>query len=274
MQTTFAPAASGTLIDVQANANVVQNDNTALQASVNVRNHFEQLTLEREAWETNAYRTSNEQLYAILQKCYQTYKAMTSDAPEAKALRSGLQDYINSKGLKFRDGTHTIVKIVKCVFGDDRRRVSAYGIVLRTALAQNIFAHDIPAFIRNNGGVEEIRLAKAPNAMTLKQKAGVATSAVQSENMGVFSSAALSQKLDAGNIGKTVVLLGTWQADGSVVMHSVVENEGAVNAALASFYASNKKALTAQAFQQDAVNDLQAAREAIANATASGVVFA
>ena len=274
MQTTFTQAASSNLIGSQATPNVVSNDSTALQASVNVRNHFEQLTLEREAWENNVYRTSNEQLYAILQKCYQTYQAMTSASDEAKALRSGLQDYINSKGLKFKDGTHTIVKIVKCVFGDDRRRVSAYGIVLRTALAQNIFAYDIPAFIRSNGGVEEIRLTKAPNAMSLKQKASVATVAVQSENMGVFSSAALAQKLDAGNIGKTVVMLGTWQADGSVVMRSVVESEGAINAALASYYVSHKKALTTQATQQEVVSDLQAAREVIANAAAAGAVFA
>jgi hypothetical protein len=252
---------------------VVQHDTAATaQATANVRLHFEQLAAEREAWEVNAYRTSNEQLYVLLQKCYSTYAAMAGDTPEAAALRSGLKDYINLKGLKFNAGTHTLVKIVKCVFGNDRRRTSAYGIVLRSALAQHISVLDIPAFIRNKGGVEEIRLSKAPNAMTAKQKAVVAAEAVRADNMGVFASTALSSKLDAGNIGKSVVLIGTWQADGSVVVRSVVQNDTAVNAALTSYYSANKAAVQERAKQQDAANDARVAQTAIAAAAASAVV--
>ena len=116
--------------------NVVQNDTatSTAKASEVVRNHFEQLAVEREAWESTVYRTNNEQLYVLLQKCYQTYKAMSGTEDDAVKLRKGLSDFINTKGYKFNTGTHTIVKIVKCVFGADRRRVSAYGIVLRTAL--------------------------------------------------------------------------------------------------------------------------------------------
>lgn len=259
----------------QSVSTVVLNDNatiSAAQATVNVRHYFEQLTAEREAWEINAFRTSNEQLYALLQKCYSTYAAMTSDSEEAEALRSGLKDYINTKGLKFNAGTHTLVKIVKCIFGNDRRRISAYGIVLRAALAQRISVLDIPAFIRSNGGVEEIRLAKAPNAMTVKQKASAAAEAVLAESMGVFVSNALSSKLDAGNIGKSVVLIGTWQADGSVVVRSVVQNDTAVNAALASYYSANKAAVLEQSKQQEAANDAQVAQDAINAAVSSAVI--
>jgi hypothetical protein len=268
----FTETTSSNIKADQAERNVAQHDNSALQATVNVRNHFDQLTFEREAWENNALRTSNEQLYSILQKCYQTYKAMSSDAPEAKVLREALRDYINSKGLKFKDGTHTIVKIVKCVFGDNRRRVSAYGIVLRSALAQNIFPTDIPAFIRENGGVEEIRLQKAPNAMTAKKKAEVASDDLQYQNMGTYTNAAAAQKLDAGNIGKPVVLIGTWQADGSIVMRSIVQSETAINAALTAHYSANKATVTQRATEQSAANDAQIKHEAIAAAASSAVV--
>ncbi len=254
-----------------AAGNVGQHDNSANKPTINVRNHFDQLTFEREAWENNAFRTSNEQLYVILQKCYQTYKAMSTDLPEAAALRSGLKDYIDTKGLKFKTGTHTLVKIVKCVFGDDRRRVSAYGIVLRTALAKNISMMDIPAFIRENGGVEEIRLQKAPNAMTAKKKAEVATNDLQHENMGIYANPALAQKLDAGHIGKPVVLLGTWQADGSVVMRSIVQNDTAINAALAAHYSENKSAVKQRATEQVAANDAQIKRDAIEDAASNAV---
>lgn len=277
MQNTVITPILSTAIEIstaaQTNQTVVLNDTaTAVQATVNVRQYFEQLSAEREAWEINAFRTSNEQLYALLQKCYSTYAAMSGDTAEAAALRSGLKDYINTKGLKFNAGTHTIVKIVKCIFGNDRRRVSAYGIVLRSALAQRISAMDIPAFIRSNGGVEEIRLAKAPNAMTAKQKASAAAEAVLAESMGVFASNALSTKLDAGNIGKSVVLIGTWQADGSVVVRSVVQNDTAVNAALTSYYSTNKTAVIEQSKRQEAANDAQVTQDAIAAAVSTAVI--
>lgn len=273
--TVITPVLSTVTATAQPAPTVVLNDTAnpaAAQATVNVRHYFEQLSAEREAWEVNAFRTSNEQLYVLLQKCYSTYAAMSGDTDEAAALRSGLKDYINTKGLKFNAGTHTIVKIVKCVFGNDRRRISAYGIVLRSALAQRISVLDIPAFIRSNGGVEEIRLAKAPNAMTAKQKASAAAEAVLAESMGVFASNALSSKLDAGNIGKSVVLIGTWQADGSVVVRSVVQNDTAVNAALASYYSTNKATVVEQAKRQEAANDAQVTQDAITAAVSSAVI--
>jgi hypothetical protein len=267
---------SGAELTNSTPANDVKNDTATMiaQASEGLRNHFEQLAVEREAWENTVYRTSNDQLYALLQKCYQTYQAMTGTEDEASALRKGLNDYINTKGYKFNTGTHTLVKIVKCVFGADRRRVSAYGIVLRTALAKKISAVDLPQFIRAQGGVEEIRLAKAPNAMTAKQKAAKAAEAVRTENMGVFASESLGSKLDAGNIGKSVVLIGTWQADGSVIVRSVVENDSAVNAALASYYTSVKDTLKQRTEQKQAANDELIKHEVIAIAAKSAVVNA
>jgi hypothetical protein len=267
---------SGAELTNSTPANDVKNDTATMiaQASEGLRNHFEQLAVEREAWENTVYRTSNDQLYALLQKCYQTYQAMTGTEDEASALRKGLNDYINTKGYKFNTGTHTLVKIVKCVFGADRRRVSAYGIVLRTALAKKISAVDLPQFIRAQGGVEEIRLAKAPNAMTAKQKAAKAAEAVQTENMGVFASESLGSKLDAGNIGKSVVLIGTWQADGSVIVRSVVENDSAVNAALACHFSANKSEVKEAATQKQAANDEQVKQDAISQAVQAAVVNA
>lgn len=171
----------------------------------------------------------------------------------------------------FGKGTHTINKIVKCVFGFDRRRVSAYGIVLRTALANKVLAAQVPAFIRDNGGVEEIRLAKSPNAMTPKQKAGIAASTVVVNDLGVVSSHALSAKLDAGKIGTNTVLIGTWQADGSVVIRAVVESDTALNAALASHYAKNQADIAADKKRREeeaiAKAKADAAKEAAESAT-------
>lgn len=257
---------------VQETPNVVKHDSAAIdqaQAKTPMKTAYasiEQLVIEREVWEQTVYRTSNDMLYGLLQKCYGLYKSMEGMSADAIVLRSGLTDYINLKNIKCASTSHTLVKIVKCVFGDDRRRASAYGIVLRAALAEKKAVADIPTFIKDNGGVEEIRLAKAPNALTSKQKASVSVSALQNGSMGVFSSAEISQKLDAGNIGKPVVLIGFWQADGSVRVQAMVQSDTAVTAALSSFYGTAKASLSLIAQQQQAANDSQIAKDAVTQA--------
>lgn len=258
---------------------VVQSDTpTAAQAAQGTKVTFaaiEQLVVEREVWEDNAFRTSNEQLYALLQSCYGLYKAMDSGSAEAKALRDGLKDYINVKGYIFTKSSHTLTKIVKCVFGTDRRRVSTYSIVLRSALSKNIGILDVADFIRNGGGVEEIRLSKAPNAMTPKQKAAVAHSTVVVNSIAVVSSPALSGLLnDAGKIGTNTVLIGTWQADGSVVVRAVVESDTVLTAALASHYSAIKDAAKAQAVEQKAATATDTKQQAIDAAAATATVTA
>ena len=258
---------------------VVLNDTpTAAQSAQGTQSaasQLEQLVLDREVWEHNAFRTSNEQLYGLLQRCYGLYKAMEGSSPEALALRSGLRDYINLKGLSkhFNKSSHTITKIVKCVLGSERRRINAYSTVLRSALANKVGLLDVAAFIRERGGVEEIRLAKSPNAMTPKQKAAVATSTVVYKSLAIASSPALSGLLnDAGKIGTNTVLIGTWQADGSVVVRAVVESDTVLTAALASHYSAVKQGAKAQAEAQQTAEEAASKQAAINAAAATAVV--
>lgn len=256
---------------------VVQNDTFSVN-SVTVRDEsgntvgapkrpavvlIEDLIAEKDAWFNNAYRTSNEQLYTLLGKCYALYQQLSEPGENGKRLREGLDEYIKAKGYVFSASSHTIVKIVKCVFGADRRRVSAYGIVLRSALSQKLTAEQIPEFIRNNGGVEEIRLAKSPNSMTPKKKAEIGKQSLTEQRLGVLEHPSLKAALDAGNIDQPVVLLGTWQSDGSIVVHTFTNSSAAVTAALASHYSSVKVAESATKVEVEAANDAAATHEAI-----------
>lgn len=235
---------------------------------------LEQLVEERTLWEQNAYRTSNEQLYELLGKCYAHYKAMCVDTEAATAMREGLTEYIEHKGYLFAKSTHTLNKIVRCVFGVDRRRVSAYGIVLRTALANDVTVDGLADFIREKNGVEEIRLAKSPNAKTPAEKAVLAGSYIGLHDFGTVTSPELSKKLDGGKIGKKAVFIGVWQADGSVILRAVVESDTALNAALASYYAATKAEFAAQvkATTEKAIADVK--QQAINNAAATASVTA
>jgi len=212
-------------------------------------------------------------LYALLAKCYGFYEQLKTGDDAAK-LRKELDAYISEKNYMFSAGSHTLTKIVKCVFGGDRRRVSAYSIVLRTALANQLKVADIADFIRESGGVEEVRLAKSPNAMSAKQKAEAGADSLTSKTIVNVTAPAFSEKLDAGNIGKPVVLLGTWNADGSISVHSFTNSAGAVNAALVAHFAQVKAVADAKKAEITAANDSQIAKDAVTQAVAEATTLA
>ena len=213
-------------------------------------------------WEQNAYKTSNELLYGMLQRCYAYYKQMCVNNSEGQAAREGLEAYIAEKGYVFTKSTHNITKIVKCVFGADRQRVSAYSIALRRAHAENTSVMDIAAFIAENGGVEELRLPKS-NALTPKQKATQAGAIIGSQYLGKIKTAQVSEKLDISNINKQVVLIATQGADGELTINALVSSQAALDAALASYYTSNKSNLHASAQTAVALEPQQAAAAAV-----------
>ena len=209
---------------------------------------IEQLAADRKAWQEGAFRTSNEQLYVILRDCYKMYLDMCKDTAASKLLRETLARYIAENKISVKDSAHTLVKIVRCVFGNDRRRVSAYGIVLRAAYAAKVIAEDLPAYIRDNGGVEEVRLAKSPSYVSPKGKAEVAANWLADVNLATVKSDALSVKLDAANIGSKHVLVVTQQADGSLTANAFISSQSVVTSALSAFYSEHKQqAKTAEA---------------------------
>ena len=270
MQTSSFSASSVVAPSNAANAAPVVQDDTAANASAAVPQYtfarIEQLAIDRQAWETTVYRTSNEMLYGLLQKCYQLYKDMEGTGDDAKKLLDALDTYVKFKGYKFLKSTHTLSKIVKCVFSDttsnegtDRRRVSAYSMVLQKALGDGIAADGIATFITNAGGVEAIRLGKTSSGVTSAavQKRVEAKTSIAQKSMGVAMGLQLGAMLDAGKIGTQVVLIGTWQADGSVVVQAVVQSDSALNAALTSFHSESKSKpeTKTQAAETTAAND-------------------
>jgi hypothetical protein len=244
----------------------VKATGTVLQSSKSVSTILKELIAEKDAWFTNAYKTSNDQLYALLGNCYGFYEQFKQSREVATKLDKELDAYITEKGYKFSSGSHTLTKIVKCVFGADRRRVSAYSIVLRTALAKQIKVSELANFIRESGGVEEVRLMKSPNAMTAKQKAEAGASTLTSKTIVNVTAPAFKEALDAGNIGKPVVLIGTWNADGSISVHSFSNSAGAVNAALVVQFAIAKSEAEAIKVETTAANDSLFTKTAVAQA--------
>jgi hypothetical protein len=253
-------------VKVSAKTKVVLNDKQKNKA---VFNFVSALAFAHKQWQVNAYAKSNNELYKLLAECYANYLAMCADNAKSKDLREQLDAYIKANNLVFRKGTHNLVKIVKCVFGNtDKRRISTYGIVLRTALANGIKANQVAAFIKDSGGVQEIKLARG-NGLTAKAKAEAVKTFLAKKSLAEVTSVKIAESVDASKVGQQVVFVATQKANGKFVINAVTNSTGAVNTALAACYTSNKAKVTNKKAEQKVANKDAAINNAIKQALAA-----
>lgn len=141
------------------------------------------LVAEREAWEAGAYATSNQQLYALLDKCLTAY----NEAKRSALLRAKITQMLDERSLPHNSSTNTLTKIVRLVFANCGKRAYAYTRVLSVAAADKPENVTLASFITNNGGIEEIRR---------RSKSGVSPSVLRQQHI----TAASKHMIDAGGI--------------------------------------------------------------------------
>lgn len=245
----------------QAINTVVKNDtstvpsiklaNLSVPATISVDNSSSQpaqtklsaMEKARMSWETTELAASNKRLYSILKDAYSFYLVLKLDPiKETRAqYEKDLKNFSIERKYGFMPSTHDMTRVVKCVFGVDRRRVSAYSIALREALRQCVSAADLVEFININGGVEQIRLGGS-KPLSVKKRAEQAKDEVLAADLGNIK---FDQHLFAGNpdwTDKQVVIVATYLPTGEFQANAVVRHDSAVNAALAAFYSLQKSA--------------------------------
>ena len=196
---------------------------------------IDQLISERQHWENHELANSNETLYALLQHCYSLNNAMSGSDGTAKALRKGLANYIQDKKYQFKESSPLIAKIVKCVFGVDRRRVNAYSSALRVAMAEKVAVMELPKFFKDQGGIEEVRRkATTGKAKTMKDKVQLGRAVLESDVLASIASDSLNANFSNQNLEEGVVLLATREDDGTFAIRRVVQSNSAVKSALAA----------------------------------------
>lgn len=223
---------------------------------------------ERVSWEQNEFDRSNKKLYAILKTCYAMFQTMNSTDAEAKAYKLAFNEFCERNHFNFKGSTHLTAKIVHCVFGDDRRRVSNYGTALRIAAEKKVTHSDFISFIETCGGVEEVRRdKKAGKSPKDRAKAGKAS--LHGEVLGSVSSELLNSKFDASAYTDAVLLLATKEDDGSFAIRRVIQNSTVITAALASLAKDVQKEAEKTVVEDTAVNDMQQRSHAIELAIAA-----
>lgn len=190
----------------------------------------------RISWETTELAASNNRLYSILKQAYSFYLVLKQDENKdvRKAQAEGMDLFIAQRGYTFTPSTHDMTRVVKCVFGVDRRRVSAYSIALREALRQEVEANDLIAFIEDNGGVEQIRMGGTKPLSAAKRAERVKDEVVERE-LGKIKFDATAIAADADWTDKQVVIIATYLPTGEFEANAVLRHDGAVNAALAAY---------------------------------------
>jgi hypothetical protein len=197
-------------------------------------------------WEANELAASNKRLYSILMDAYTYYMTMKTDSnKDTRALYADdLTRFIEERKYVFAPTSHDMTRVVKCVFGADRRRVSSYSIALREALRQDVVAKDLAVFIEQNGGVEQIRLG-GTKPLSAKLRAGKVKQEVLDAELGLIKFDARLVGADADWADKQVVIVATYLPTGEFQANAVIRHDSAVNAALAAYYSNQQAAVRA-----------------------------
>ncbi len=238
--------------------NVASNDTTTI--SFDASKPLLNLEAKRIYWEQGAFRTSNQELYGILAECL-GYASTSLSIKQAKARAEALEEFFRTRGYKHSADTPLVTRVVKAVFGNvDRRRISTYSLVLRQAVKEGVTALDLPTWIENKGGVQEIKLGHSATYVSPKAKAQIGKQYFDGKTtIGNAKSELLSQVADAEFMGSPCVLLAVQMADGSFDIKAVVRSTSVVNAAYVALYGHQNKVMEAAKKQVEAANDADGA---------------
>ncbi len=217
------------------------NFSTGSNAANNPLLQLKSLEAQRCSWEKTELAASNKRLYAILTDAFAFYLKMKLDPiKETRAeYLADLNQFIAERGYTFMPSSHDMTRVVKCVFGVDRRRVSAYSIALREALRQQVTASELVAFIEENGGVEQIRLG-GTKPLSAKIRAEKVKDLIANADLGHIKFDPATFCADADWADKQVVIVATYLPTGEYQANAVIRHDAAVNAALAAYYSQQQ----------------------------------
>ena len=110
------------------------------------------LSSARTAWENGTYKASNDELYALLDRC----RVLLLEVQADRQLSMQIGKLIAERGLGGRSNTSLAVKIVRLVFGDCGKRAFIYAKVITVAAIEMRPNQSMATFITDGRGVENI----------------------------------------------------------------------------------------------------------------------
>lgn len=177
------------------------------------------LVQRRKQWEATDYKKANEGLYSLLADCLALFndKFVSAADDSKKALRNELTAKLKADGVKVQKTTPTLTMFVRYVFASDRKRAHGYAYVLKAAISHGVSAEELPDYIVQQGGIEEVKRKMVVKEETLAKRAAVEAAKVAVKSgIEIASATPLAQVALAGVKGQYAVLLAQPTPDGMV----------------------------------------------------------
>lgn len=182
-----------------AKKNFEPSSDTLAYAAMTVQS-LDALAAKREVWESTDFKKANDGLYSLLADCLDVFNGKFVNALDAerKTLRMQLTSRLKAAGIKVQNNTTTLNMFVRFVFGSDRKRAHGYAYVLSAAIAESIEPVLLADWIRQSGGIEEIK-----RKMVRSEEAQLKQQQLQAEQSAVIADFAQAdtQNLQRVNVG-------------------------------------------------------------------------
>ena len=192
---------------------------------------LDSLVTKRKQWEATDYKKANEGLYSLLASCLDVFnsKFVIASDEDKKTLRSELKARLTADGVRVQRNTTTLTMFVRFVFGSDRKRAHGYTYVLKAAISHDVAAANLPGWIVEQGGIEEVKRRMIVSEEALQRQAELATAQVQVK-AGIEQAAVnpLAKLPMSGVTGEYALLLAKPAPDGTVSIVGVLSD---INAA-------------------------------------------
>jgi hypothetical protein len=159
---------------------ILMSKNVTTTATFNVLSstivqQLDALSAKRQQWETNAYKKASDELYDLLAECVDIYmeKFQTASEKDKKALRSELIGRLQADGIRVLKTSTTLTMLARFVFNSDRKRAHGYGYVIAAAVSHGVTGRHFPAWIAQQGGIEEVKRLMVKKAESIAKQNAV-----------------------------------------------------------------------------------------------------
>jgi len=228
------------------------------------------LVSKRKQWETTDYKKANEGLYSLLASCLEVFKSKFVDADDSdkKTLRSDLTTRLTAEGVRVQRNTTTLTMFVRFVFGSDRKRAHGYTYVLKAAISYDVTAANLPSWIVEQGGIEEVRKRMIVSEEAQQRKADLVTAQAQVKASIEQAVVTPLAKLPMSGIsGEYALLLAKPEPDGMLSIIGAISdiNEAFYNACLIKMARSKALANAESKALSKEASDLLASSSIAAN---------
>jgi hypothetical protein len=218
--------------------------------------NLDALSIARDSWEKNEYKSATDSLYGLLGKTYSVYELLFINATDddRKTLRNSLVAKLKNDGVKVQLNTTTLSLLIRYVFKSDRKRVMRYRYAIEAAKSHSVNAEGLTAWLHAKGGIDAVAKEKNPSkeALAKAQKLKDATSDIKNLMEHRKLNPLANVKIDGVSAKKRTVFIAEPSLNGTFNIVCVVEDVadglygGLVKCAAAQYSASNDESLALQ----------------------------